>query len=226
VKADGSEVRTVDVDVQDLDTRGRTVTGFAAVYGAEAQLDGFTETIQHGAFADVLDGDVRCLLNHDPNIVLGRTKSGTLRLADDPRGLRFEVDMPESRSDLREAVARGDLDGASFRFQVAEDRWDGDRRTITRIGELRDITLATYPAYPATSIELRTRPNTEATQKAQAAVEDQTQNEERTEQAPPAGSLRVEERVEAPRLQTLAQASRSAASRPARRRSPGTSSDH
>ena len=117
----GPEQRTIDVDVTNLDTRGRTVHGYAAVYGAEARLDGYTETIAPGAFAAVLDADVRALLNHDPNVVLGRTKSGTLRLADDPKGLRFELDLPESRSDLREAIARGDLDGASFRFVVAED---------------------------------------------------------------------------------------------------------
>ena len=69
---------------------------------------------------------MRCLLNHDPNIVLGRTKSGTLRLSSDQRGLRFECDLPESRSDLAEAVARGDLDGASFRFKVGEEDWSGD----------------------------------------------------------------------------------------------------
>jgi HK97 family phage major capsid protein/HK97 family phage prohead protease len=151
------EQRTVDVDVHDLDTRGRTVHGYAAVYGAEAHLDGIVETIAPGAFAGVLNSDVRCLLNHDANVVLGRTKSGTLRLSDDPRGLRFEVDLPESRSDLREAVARGDLDGASFRFVVGDEEWSGNRRTIRAVKELHDITLATYPAYPATSIELRTR---------------------------------------------------------------------
>jgi uncharacterized protein len=199
------EQRTIDVDVQDLDTRGKTVVGYAAVYGAEARLDGFVETIQRGAFSGVLDGDVRCLLNHDANVVLGRTKSGRLRLHDEQRGLRFEVDMPDSRADLREAVRRGDIDGASFRFRVAEDQWDGDRRTITRIGELRDITLATYPAYPQTSIELRTRPETNAAQEVKEAVEDETKTEERTEEArPPAGSLRVEERTDDLRMRSLA----------------------
>jgi HK97 family phage prohead protease/HK97 family phage major capsid protein len=158
---DAPEQRTVDVDVEGLEVRGKTVHGYAAVYGVESgDLGGFRERIAQGAFDEVLGGDedVRCLLNHDPNIVLGRTKSGTLRLSSDQRGLRFECDMPESRSDLREAVARGDIDGASFRFKVGDEDWNGDLRTVKKIEELRDVTLATYPAYPSASIEMRTRP--------------------------------------------------------------------
>jgi uncharacterized protein len=192
------EQRTIDVDVEDIDTRGRAVVGYAAVYGARAQLDGFTEENAPGAFAGVLEGDVRALLNHDPNIVLGRTKSGTLRLSDEQRGLRFELDLPESRADLREAIARGDLDGASFRFKVGEDRWDGDHRTVTRVAELKDITLATYPAYPAASIELRTR------LEAQVQEQETEQRDDGREQRPPAGSLRVEERSELPLFRSLA----------------------
>jgi HK97 family phage prohead protease len=156
------EQRTVNVDVEQVEARGRTVVGYAAVYGAESEdLGGFRERIAPGAFTDVLSSDVRCLLNHDPNVVLGRTRSGTLRLSDDERGLRFEVDLPESRSDVAEAVRRGDLDGASFRFRADRDSWAGDVRTVEHVAELRDVTLATYAAYPAASVELRTRPNPE-----------------------------------------------------------------
>ena len=75
------EQRTIDVDVKDIDTRGRTLHGYAAVYGAESgDLGGFRERIAPGAFAGVLDADVRALLNHDPNEVLRQDQSGTLRL--------------------------------------------------------------------------------------------------------------------------------------------------
>ena len=199
------EQRTIDVDVTDIDTRGKTVHGFAAVYGAEARIGDITETIAKGAFAGVLDHDVRALLNHDPNVVLGRTKSGTLRLFDDVKGLRFEVDLPESRSDLREAISRGDLDGASFRFVVADEQWDGDRRTITRVGELHDICLATYPAYPATSVELRTRSNNNAAEERQ---EDKMEPEDRqqAQQETATGGLQVEDRIAVKETRTLSQA--------------------
>jgi len=156
------EQRTVDVDVQDMDTRGRTLTGYACVYGAESRdLGGFTETIRPGAFASVMDADVRALLNHDPNQVLGRTRAGTLRLHDEQRGLRFEADLPDSPlgENVREAVRRGDIDGASFRFVVGDEEWDGDKRSIVTVKELHDVTVATYGAYPDASVELRTRPN-------------------------------------------------------------------
>jgi len=156
---DAPEQRTVDVDVNNLEVRGKTVTGYAAVFGVQSNdLGGFREQIAPGAFDEVLRGDtdVRCLLNHDANIVLGRTKSGTLRLSSDSRGLRFECDLPETRSDLKEAVERGDIDGASFRFKVGEEDWQGEVRTVKTIKELHDVTLATYPAYPQASIEMRT----------------------------------------------------------------------
>jgi HK97 family phage major capsid protein len=175
------EQRTIDVDVGDLDTRGRTVHGYAAVYNALSEdLGGFRERIAPGAFASVLDSDVRALLNHDADQLLGRTKSGTLRLAEDPRGLRFELDLPESPigENVRAAVGRGDMDGASFRFLVGSESWDGDIRTVETVAELHDVTLATHPAYPDTSVELRTRPQADHTES-----ERNTMNEEATEEA-------------------------------------------
>jgi HK97 family phage major capsid protein len=158
----GPEQRTIDVDVNQLDTRGRKVTGYACVYNTLSEdLGGFREKIAPGAFASVLpSADVRCLLNHDANKVLGRTRSGTLRLRDEDRGLHFECDLPESPigEDVREAVRRGDVDGASFRFVVDTESWeDGDIRTINKVKDLSDVTIATYGAYPDASVELRTR---------------------------------------------------------------------
>ncbi|MEJ7789869.1 MAG: HK97 family phage prohead protease, partial [Thermoleophilaceae bacterium] len=107
--------------------------------------------------------DVYLTLNHSPDRVLARTRSGTLRLRDDEqRGLAFEADLGDgpTAQDVRDMVRRGDLSGASFRFQVAPggDRWEGEKRTLTRIGELIDLSLATTPAYDGPAVELRTRP--------------------------------------------------------------------
>src|SRR5829696_7627591 len=141
------EQRTIDVDVEALDARGRTLVGFAAVYDQLSHdLGGYREKIAPGAFAGVLNADVRALLNHDPNEVLGRTKSGTLRLFDEQRGLRFEIDVPDSPlgENVRTAVARGDIDGASFRFVVGDEQWQDELRTITRVERLLDVTIATF----------------------------------------------------------------------------------
>jgi HK97 family phage prohead protease len=190
------EQRTIDVDVESLDTRGRTVRGYAALYNTLSEdLGGYREQLATGAFAPVVNDDVRALLNHSPNEVLGRTKSGTLRLFDEERGLRFELDLPSSPvgENVREAVRRGDLDGASFRFEVGEEDWAGEVRTIKTVKALRDVTLATYPAYPEASIELRTRP--EPTNTKEEKVETATENHEDGE-VRSAGSLRVEDRVQ------------------------------
>ena len=68
---------------------------------------------------------------------------------------------PSAAATSREAVRRGDIDGASFRFRRRRDSWAGDVRTVEHVAELRDVTVATYAAYPAASVELRTRPNPE-----------------------------------------------------------------
>lgn len=191
---DAPEQRTIDVDVADVDTRGRTLYGYAAVYGAEsADLGGFTERIAAGAFAEVLrtSPDVRGLLNHDVSQILGRTRSGTLRLFDEARGLRFELDLPDSPlgENVREAVRRGDIDGASFRFKVGRDSWLDRTRTIEQVAELQDVTVATIGAYPSASVELRTRPDHHASDASGATAEGSAVPDENE------GGLRLEDRA-------------------------------
>ncbi len=158
------EQRTATVPVADVQTEGKKLTGFAALYGVESRdLGGFTETIAPGAFADVLAGDpdVYLTFNHSPDKVLARTSSGTLRLRDEERGLAFEADLGEgpTAQDVREMVRRRDVSGASFRFVVAGEDWQDDRRTVTKIGQLIDLSLATTPAYDGPRVELRSKPD-------------------------------------------------------------------
>lgn len=227
-----TEQRTIDVEVEGVRADGRTLRGHAAVFGVLSEdLGGFRERIAPGAFADVLDDDVRLLVDHEPP-PLARTKAGTLRLHEDERGLAFEADLPDTTAarDLRESVSRGDVDGASFRFVVGEEEWQDDVRTIVKVAALRDVTVATYPAYPAASIELRSRTTTggERRQKGAASMDPQDgataentetttteteTTEQRSAEQPPAptpvGSLRVEERTSAPSRRALSDEFRS-----------------
>lgn len=148
-----------------FETDGKKLVGYAAVFNSPSQVmrergRTFTEIIRPGAFTKALasGGDIISTFNHDPSRLLGRTSSGTLRLTEDERGLRFEVDLPESAADVRELVQRGDLNGASFAFAVRQggEKWDADHQTR----ELTDLYLAelgpvVQPAYPATSVGLR-----------------------------------------------------------------------
>ncbi len=143
---------------------GPMITGHAAVVNKWSEdLGGFREKISRGAFGDRLGDDVRALFNHDENIVLGRTASGTLELKEDRKGLKFSVDAPDTqlvRDMVLSPIKRGDVDGASFGFIVAEDEWrerkDGMvERTITKFERLFDISPVTFPAYPDTAVATR-----------------------------------------------------------------------
>ena len=147
----------------EADEAGRRLAGYAAVYDALSEnLGGFRERIDPGAFDGVLDNDVRALVNHDASQVLGRTRSGTLRLATDDRGLRYSVDLPDTSyaDDLYQAVQRGDVSQSSFAFTVDDDNWTEDDdgrlvRTIKKVRRLYDVSPVTFPAYPQTEATAR-----------------------------------------------------------------------
>jgi len=143
------------------------LNGLASVYDKLSEnLGGFVEKIQDGAFDGVLRDsttDVRALYNHDSNLVLGRSCSGTLRLSSIPGvGLNFWCDLiPEDSlsAAITERISRKDLTGCSFSFIADRDRdkWElrpgkTDVRIITRIERLFDVGPVTYPAYPDTTV--------------------------------------------------------------------------
>lgn len=135
-----------------------------------ADLGGFCERIMPGAFARSLkaNDDVKCLLNHDANHVLGRRQSGTLALHDETDGLKFRCQLDRSNSTHRDVYAmvkRGDMNECSFAFVVAKGGEQFDqithqgkqivRRTVTD-ADLRDVSVVTYPAYQdGTSVSAR-----------------------------------------------------------------------
>jgi HK97 family phage prohead protease len=137
------------------------IAGYAAVFNVlSADIGGFQERIAPGAFTRSLGRDVRALFNHDPNIVLGRTKAKTLRLEEDQRGLRVEIVPPatEAARSLVESMRRGDVDQMSFGFETVGQDWseEGGKilRTLTEV-RLFDVSIVTYPAYPQTKAAVR-----------------------------------------------------------------------
>jgi HK97 family phage prohead protease len=144
--------------------------GYAAVFNSESHdLGGFVEQVKSGAFARAIKAkaDVRALINHDPSLILGRTKSGTLVISEDDRGLRFHADLggQDYATNLYESVERGDIDQCSFSFKAVKQSW-GERKNpdgswiATRDLEdvdLYDVSAVTYPAYEGTSVAARAR---------------------------------------------------------------------
>ena len=93
------ERRTATEGVE-LREEGNTMTaiGYASVFNRLSQnLGGFVERVAPNTFAKTIqESDVRGLFNHDANLVLGRSKSGTLRMQEDAKGLRYEIDLPNT----------------------------------------------------------------------------------------------------------------------------------
>lgn len=167
------------------------IVGHASVFDKwttlyEGRYYVWREIVRPGAYRNALaEGqDVRALFNHDANFLLGRTRSGTLRLAEDATGLLSETDPPDTqlvRDLVLAPIGRGDLSGMSFAFmvrrgdQVVTTEADGvtvinsggQRVTIREEGErtieerelldlnLFDVSPVTYPQYEQTDVALR-----------------------------------------------------------------------
>ena len=158
------ERRTANEGVE-LREEGDTLTavGYAATFDRFSQnLGGFVEQIRSNAFVSTLkQADVRALFNHEPDHLLGRSTTGTLRLSEDDHGLHYEVDLPNTTlgRDVAELLRRGDISGSSFGFRTISDEWgetdDGyPLRTLTEVA-LRDVGPVTFPAYTSTEASLR-----------------------------------------------------------------------
>jgi HK97 family phage prohead protease len=175
------ERRTIDaVELRFAADEPTKLVGHAALFNSVSpDLGGFREQIKPGAFADSLStDDIRALFNHDPNLILGRNRSGTLRLAEDEQGLRIEVDPPDTQvsRDLMVSISRGDVNQMSFAFMVKpngqtwEKASDGTAlRTLTSL-KLLDVAIVVYPAYPDTQVAVRSLQAWKGESKARPAI--------------------------------------------------------
>jgi len=147
-----------------------TLRGHAAIFNSLSEdLGGFRELVEPGFFRAALrkGPDVRLLFNHDPNFVLARTASGTLELREDNLGLHVFATVDKTITwvkDLRTSMQRGDVDQMSFAFTLTDagDDWAvSDDGTVVRTlradgaDQIFDTSVVTYPAYRATSVNMR-----------------------------------------------------------------------
>ena len=155
---DQMEKRFYDIKLEKRNQDGEAnavIVGHAAVFNTLSEdLGGFQERIHQNAFDEVLDNDVRAFFNHDPNHLLARTSSGTLKLSVDEKGLKYEFSVPDTTSgrDLLVSMERGDISQSSFAFTIDDDSWDQengvDIRTIKKVKRLYDVSPVSIPAYP------------------------------------------------------------------------------
>jgi HK97 family phage prohead protease len=145
-------------DVED-DAMPMRFRGYAAVFNMPSEPLPFVESIAPGAFKRSLASgrEVRMFLNHNTDQVLGSTRSGTLVLKEDERGLWVENDLPPTSvgRDLSILMQRGDVHSMSFGFSIPRggDSWseDGQSRELREV-ILHEVSVVTgFPAYPATT---------------------------------------------------------------------------
>lgn len=116
------------------------------------------ERIAPGAFGDFLKTgeDVVALWNHNPDHLLGRLANRTLQLAEDKRGLHYQIELPDTNlgRDMAVQLARRDVTGASFGFYVTDDRYTEQGplliRTILK-ADLVDVSPVWRGAYDSAS---------------------------------------------------------------------------
>ena len=176
-KGNPMELRTLidsEIRVEERADGPSRIVGYAArIYrksepGTQYELaPGIVERIMPGAFDRALarGDDVRALFNHDPNLLLGRTRSGTLELSKDSKGLKYRItpnDETQVTNDVKSHIGRGDMTGSSFAFTIEEEEWRTEGKNENRVDireiksvRLYDVSPVTYPAYEATSVGLR-----------------------------------------------------------------------
>jgi hypothetical protein len=164
VATDINEKRSIAYSNLELraESDGNTIVGYAAIWDSPSEPMPFIEYVKRGAFSKTLnDGaDVRLLVDHE-GVPLARTKSGTMTLIEDERGLRMEAKLDPMNPDaarIISAMKRGDLSQMSFAFRTIKDNWNTDRsvRELREV-QLFDVSVVTFPAYEQTVAELRKR---------------------------------------------------------------------
>lgn len=173
------EFRTIKPEKFAVEYRGEkkdaaTLVGYAARFNSESEILGYDpsygpwrEMLLPGCFRSILaqSPDIRALYSHDTSQVLGRTaKAGTLKLAEDDYGLRFEICLPNTQTarDLSENIRLGNIDGMSFGFSPDYETIQWERRNgyslriIRDIPILDEISVVAFPAYQASGVEART----------------------------------------------------------------------
>lgn len=154
-----------EMQIREADSGEKRIEGYFAVFNSNYEIwDGMTESIAPGAFDDTVSDDIRALVNHDTTLVLGRTKSHTLELRTDERGLWGSVAINPNDSDamnLYSRVQRGDIDGCSIGFTIEQQqtdyREDGSVHFTIEKVKLYEVSACTFPAYEETNIAARSK---------------------------------------------------------------------
>lgn len=160
------EVRsnTQPLEMRGLPGQGAMLTGYAAVFNSETSLGYFREMILPGAFKRTLKAtrNIFSFFNHNPDNLLGSTQAGSLTLAEDDTGLRYDLAIDDT--DIARRVYRyvetREVTGSSFAFDVPKGGEDWDKEGTPPLRRLSEVRLyeagpVVMPAYLETSVDAR-----------------------------------------------------------------------
>jgi HK97 family phage prohead protease len=155
---------------------GMTFTGYASVFNSPSQdLGGFIEYVAPGAFKRSLQSrnEVKLLWNHDAGEPLASLRGGSMQLVEDDRGLKVTATLPQTSRgrDVAELLRTNVIDSMSFGFNVIKDTWsrDGQTRTLDSV-RLFEVSIVSFPAYEATTAQVRSQPTINPDQLADALL--------------------------------------------------------
>ncbi len=176
-KANEPEVRTNSVDFEvRAEGDGMSFTGYASVFNSPSQdLGGFIEYVAPGAFKRSLQSrnEVKLLWNHDSGEPLASLRGGTMSLTEDEYGLKVSAKLPNTTRgrDIAELLRTKVIDSMSFGFNVIKDTWsrDGQTRTLDSV-RLFEVSIVSFPAYEATTAQVRSQPSINPDQLADALL--------------------------------------------------------
>lgn len=169
---------SVELEQREDDLRPRVILHPIVFDVKSDRLMFFREIIRPEAIDRTLreKTDVRALVDHDPSKILGRLSAGTLQLTKERRGVRAEIDPPNTSyaRDLIVSVRRGDITGGSFSFRVITDQWhieNGEEIRDVLDMEVYEVSAVTFPAYPQTAAALRSLQHWQASQHKGRSIE-------------------------------------------------------
>lgn len=169
------QVRCLPTEFRATEENGnRYIEGLFAVFGSDYNIaPGMSESVDPHAFDDTINGDIRCLTDHDTRLVLGRTTANTFELAVTSRGLWGRALVNPNDQDAMNTLARvdrGDVDQASFGFDILDEeseiREDGSVHWTIKKVKLYECSVVTFPAYQETNISARSAQRAEIEKRA------------------------------------------------------------
>ncbi len=140
------------------------IKGIAAPFGKLSEdLGGFRERVFPGAFRASIRGerrDVAAMREHNPERLLGRQSSGTLKFRETREGLQVSISPPNTEFGRQtvEEIRRGDLHSMSIGFVAVNVSWareGGQDIRELRDVDLFDVSVVAFPAYPDTAVAVR-----------------------------------------------------------------------